>query len=305
MAMNPRLLRPTSGNDSPASIPGLALWLDAAAADALYTTDAGPVTAVSSPLDISGCVFWLDASNADTVSVSGSDVTSWTDAINAVSLTPTGSVTVGASLNGLATVRLNGAGTKMIGSGTLGVTDDHVILMVLRPYATANTSLFSFGRNSASQLTGSTLYYNAGLRYITKNSGAWATDVVTNSGATLTLGQPFLATARRGSSALAVGSGGMLPTAVAGMSGNLQYSGTDWNIGGFDGNALDADIAEIIVFNTALSTSDRARVEAYLANKWKRNFRKKENRLLFWKLISEKKVKFSMQFNRFLANWMC
>ena len=119
MAMNPRLLRPTA-NDSPASIPGLALWLDAAAADALYTTDAGPVTAVSSPLDISGCVFWLDASNTDTVSVSGSDVTSWTDAINAVSLTPTGSVTVGASLNGLATVRLNGAGTKMIGSGTLG-----------------------------------------------------------------------------------------------------------------------------------------------------------------------------------------
>ena len=66
MAMNPRLLRPTA-NDSPASIPGLALWLDAAAADALYTTDAGPVTAVSSPLDISGCVGWWDASDLSTM----------------------------------------------------------------------------------------------------------------------------------------------------------------------------------------------------------------------------------------------
>ena len=90
MAMNPRLLRPTA-NDSPASISGLALWLDAAAPDALYTTDAGPVTAVSSPLDIAGCALWLDGdqsvtqslfdatSGGSAVSTNGGSVARWED----------------------------------------------------------------------------------------------------------------------------------------------------------------------------------------------------------------------------------
>ena len=45
MPMNPRTLRPGS-TFTPRSISGLALWLDAADTSSLYTTDAGPVTAV-------------------------------------------------------------------------------------------------------------------------------------------------------------------------------------------------------------------------------------------------------------------
>ena len=55
MALNQRTLGPGSGDFNPKSISGLALWLDASSSD-LYTTDAGPVVAVTDPRDIAGCV---------------------------------------------------------------------------------------------------------------------------------------------------------------------------------------------------------------------------------------------------------
>jgi hypothetical protein len=70
MAMNPRLLRPSSF--SPKSISGLALWLDGSDAASLYTTDAGPGVEAADEAEIAalaGLEAWWDASDESTVTL--------------------------------------------------------------------------------------------------------------------------------------------------------------------------------------------------------------------------------------------
>jgi hypothetical protein len=62
-----------------------------------------------------------------------------------------------------------------------------------------------------------------------------------------------------------------LLAAAGAASGSLTTGSTQTAIGSYrtnTGNHLNGYIAEIVVFDSALSTSDRARVEAYLAAKW-------------------------------------
>jgi hypothetical protein len=63
------IYRRSSNEFSPADISGLALWLDGADSSTTYTTDAGPVVAVTQPTDITGCAIWLDGDQSVTASV--------------------------------------------------------------------------------------------------------------------------------------------------------------------------------------------------------------------------------------------
>ena len=71
------------------------------------------------------------------------------------------------------------------------------------------------------------------------------------------------------------------------------------------GGASGIGLALVEKFTTEGSNVYFIDSNGLLGKQVEKEFQEKENRLLFWKLISEKKVKFSMQFNRFLANWMC
>ena len=261
MAMNPRLLRPTA-NDSPASIPGLALWLDAAAADALYTTDAGPVTAVSSPLDIAGCALWLDGadSSAASMTLDGTSLDAWKDKSgNGRDFTAAGAARptlTAAGLNGLSVVTLDGNDQMTNATNIVGLT---------------SVSMFAVAFNDGSQF-GGVISSTAG----TDSSPGLLVDqfhFACRGLANLSRGTsgsgPIVATGIVSSGASAVFYGGLQADADA-ASGSLAAV-TTTAIGTYRqtaANFLTGYIAEIIVFNTALSTSDRARVEAYLANKW-------------------------------------
>ncbi len=50
----------------PTSISGCATWFDSSDTSTLYSTSAGPVSAVSAPTEISGCALWLDGSDDST-----------------------------------------------------------------------------------------------------------------------------------------------------------------------------------------------------------------------------------------------
>jgi hypothetical protein len=261
MAMNPRLLRPTA-NDSPASIPGLALWLDAAAADALYTTDAGPVTAVSSPLDIAGCALWLDGadSSAASMTLDGTSLDAWKDKSgNGRDFTAAGAARptlTAAGLNGLSVVTLDGNDQMTNATNIVGLT---------------SVSMFAVAFNDGSQF-GGVISSTAG----TDSSPGLLVDqfhFACRGLANLSRGTsgsgPIVATGIVSSGASAVFYGGLQADADA-ASGSLAAV-TTTAIGTYRqtaANFLTGYIAEIIVFNTALSTSDRARVEAYLAAKW-------------------------------------
>ena len=306
MPISPRLLKKSSF--TPKSISGLALWLDASDASSLYTTDAGPVTAVSSPTEISGCVGWYDASDAASITASGGAVSLWNDKSGANrtlrqptsgSRPSTGTRTIAGKnvldfdgtnaflsyvdesgnpiydLN-IATPRAVTVFCVVAADATNAVKD---ILGIQRTGKNANDSGVYVRRHT--NLSGS-IEFAAGAGDSTSNDQSTKNNIRGFANATtgpmivsLTLsasasqydaqlnGAGQTLTSRFGTLAasgfLSEGSGNhTLDIGVTRNSGNLIATTSRW----------DGAIGEIVIFNAALSTVDRARVEAYLAAKW-------------------------------------
>ena len=256
MALSPRILKGSAF--TPRSISGLALWLDAADAGSTYTTDAGPVTAVASPLDIAGCVGWWDASDAGSITASGGLVSQWNDkstAGNHATASSTARPTTGTrSLNGKNVLDFDGTANAMATS--LADTATQTVLFVaVSDVASSSGRLWSYGTTN---------------RGVFSDSGTWAFWRQQTSGAIL-----FGATASATSPSVACAlftSNSSLTTFGNGAQGTtndpVDSSGASFNIGKETTNFFNGYIAEIVIYNTALSTAERARVESYLATKW-------------------------------------
>jgi hypothetical protein len=263
MPLNPRTLRPGSAF-TPKSISGLALWLDGSDASTLYTTDAGPVTAVAAPTEISGCVGWWDASDAASITQSGGLVSQWNDKSgNNRHATASGgarpTLTAG-GLNGRSVVTFDGTDDQMlISSGFLQVPNVTIL------------SVFKYNSGQYGGIISSALQPadDSSPRLVIHN-GSFRTWGYSNFSDTPQGTSPTLVTGRVQAGASSIFQSGLLAAAGA-ASGSLTTGSTQTAIGSYRtnaGNHLNGYIAEIVVFDSALSTSDRARVEAYLAAKW-------------------------------------
>ncbi len=261
--MNPRLLRPAASGFNPRQISGLALWLDAADPSSLYTTDAGPVTAVSSPLDISGCALWLDGADAATMFnatsggspvAAGGAVARWEDKSGNGRHATQGNAGNQPSLqsavqSGKSVVRFDGAGDHL--NTSLADASQQTFFLVARAVTpTGAQRVFSYGGNR------SVFASNVDLRWWQGNFG---------SGVSSTSFGVAAGVIASNSSFTWFGNG------VQSAAGDpTDAAATNATVGSEAGttNPFNGDIAEIIVFDTALSTTSRARVEAYLAAKW-------------------------------------
>jgi hypothetical protein len=267
--MNQRLLRPRASGFDPRSISGLALWLDAADTQSLYTTDAGPVTPVSAPTEISGCVGWWDASDAASITQSGGLVSQWNDksglnnhATASGSARPT--LTAGV-LNGRSVMTFDGTANAMtVAANAAFNSNDLTYFVVFRQASPANKGIYTklnadgtslgFGLAARSPAAVWLLQKNAGLSQIlTANvDPTTATRIYTVTSTTTATGfldgLPYVAATGQ------TASHSLNQAVTLGARASSEY--------------LNGFIAEIIHFNTALSTSGRARVEAYLAAKW-------------------------------------
>jgi hypothetical protein len=272
MAMNPRLLRPlASGAFSPKQIAGLALWLDGADSSSLYTTDAGPgVAAVSSPLDIAGCVGWWDASDATTITESGGLVSQLSDksgqgnhATASGALRPT---LTASGLNGLSVLNFGGTQGLQGNLASSVVSNAYSVFVVCRVIGgITNGRLFSISSAAAAD-------YGSGLVIPCLSNGTNLSAFSGTSGTNVSAVAGFASYAVFGgvlsANQVANAANGMSNTPVA---ATLSATITRFGIGiaAQGGTGLNtADIAEIIYYPSALSPADRARVEAYLANKW-------------------------------------
>jgi hypothetical protein len=256
---------------SPTDIEGLALWLDASSSDTLYTTDAGPVVAVASPLDIAGCALWLDGadSSAASMTLNGSLVETWKDKSNSGNdVTASGGLRPTLTSNALnsRSVLTFGGSQGLTGNLAASITTNAYSVFVVckitggltngRVFSTAGAgndfgsgsvipcvsnagTLSAFAGTQGTNASGVTGFASYGVF-----AGVLSSNLVTNSAGGMSV-----------ASAAAT-----LSTAVTRLGvGVAAQGGTGFNT---------CDIAEIILYPTALTTAQRASVESYLATKW-------------------------------------
>jgi hypothetical protein len=263
MPLSPRTLRPASSGFNPRQISGLALWLDGADASSLYTTDAGPVSAVSSPTEISGCALWLDGADSSSASMTldGTAVSSWRDKSGngrdfAASGTARPTLTA-SGLNGRSVVTFDGTDDQLTNpANVVGFSSVTMFAVVYRQAGAYGGIITSTSADASPAL-------------IIENN-----NIAVRGHANVSLqpggfSGPAVACGRVSSGATDIFTNGLVRDSDA-ASGSLG-SVTTTAIGTYRlaaANYLNGYIAELIVYPTALSTADRARVEAYLAAKW-------------------------------------
>jgi hypothetical protein len=225
-----------------------------------------------------GTYLWYDASDSGTVTLSGSNVTAWNDKSgNGKHLSVTaGSPTVGAGLNSLATIALdNRSFRQRFSNSSISITGNTL-------------TTFSIHKNTPSG--GATIYG----RVISFNSGSGANDYenLGSIAAQLYGTSDRIATYYYGANRV-TGTGFDIGdwVNVAGrrdagtfsmwVDGTKQTDGTSQPTDNFSISAMNigndhpmadsgmyGELAEIIVFTTALSDSDINKITGYLSWKW-------------------------------------
>lgn len=211
----------------------------------------------SSP--VAGYFAWYKADAG--VSTTGSEVTAWADqsggGYNFTSIANPDLIT--GAINGYPAIRFNGTSDAMLASG-LGVTTS-TLFFVLKPI-----SVTSFGEVISAKTT-----FVLELRW---NNTAQKLQIIVN-GTTIsdanniTLAYHVIALTAETTSTIhidgtQVATGSATPgTASAGLSIGARLNGS--NVASLFGNY---EFAEIIVYNTALSGTNRALNESYLKNKY-------------------------------------
>ena len=226
------------------------------------------------PTSIAGCQLWLDGADATTKTFSGSNLTVWNDksgnARHMNSLPPSTSAgasvypTSGTSINGLATVNfIPQSGIKQ--STTLGgVTNLFWVGRIAAPGANYNANFyFLLGHDDSYDW-----YDWCGRPYGDK----FVDPTYTQSGI-YNASPVSLFTPDANAIANATFSSVYMPSApnvsilsVAGITGRTNYQGLCYDR--IYHHGWCGDLAEVIIFSTALSTPNRQTIEAYLAQKW-------------------------------------
>ena len=219
------------------------------------------------PSQISGCQIWLDAADSTTHTFSDSLLTAWrdksTNAYNFNQLAPAASglsatnAVIGTPINGLRTLYFD-PGASIYQSSVLdGVTN---VFWVGR-IATGGGNYFLFGANSyydwhAQTYPGKFLeispYAQTGIRDASPSS-------LFTSDAAATTNAAFSAINMPTAPAVSI-------LSVAGITGSTRFQGLCYDRNAHTGWC--GDLAEVITFNAAITTTQRQQIESYLAQKW-------------------------------------
>jgi len=247
----------------------------------------------NTPLTIPGCQLWLDAADSSTITLSSSKVTQWNDkSVNGYNFTqatsgnqPTYST---ASLNNSNTITFTSANSTFL-TGTASTT-------FMGTNSISVYGVFKTNNNtSKSSVFSKSLYGSAAGRilYGFRESGTPATiaggiGVASGPNAYTDISDSYTAGAWRVFGFVSDRSGwtnttyqngtsiGSI-TITANTSTNLTnafpmligaYNNSSGSIPPQAGYYLDGAVAEIIVFSTALTTTQRQTIEGYLARKW-------------------------------------
>jgi hypothetical protein len=243
-------------------------------ATAVYTTGNVSVSFTARCGVQSGLTLWLKADVGITTDGSG-NVSQWNDqspsGYNATQTTSTiRPAFVSNVMNGNPVVRLNGSSNYMsLPSGFSNFSSGTTVFAVFNPTTTANYSrIFDIGNGAPSN---NIMLYrdgSAAMMQFACFNGTTAATVIGNSSLLLNVPQEY--TGLESSSSIALyKNGSQLATSTGVALQNLTRSSNYIGKSNWGGNALyQGDMAEILIYNRPLSSTEQQQVEVYLADKY-------------------------------------
>lgn len=239
----------------------------------LYVCTSGDTwkrAAISTWLDLpvsTNVELWLDADDSSTITLNGSTVSQWDDKsgnnYHISQATASNQPTyVSSVLNGRNIVRFDGNDELLNGSATVvGGSTNRTVFIVFNSTAGSLTyGVFLGDSTSNGQSFG--ISREIAVR-VNNGNRVWSTGAINSTHSIVTIALDGTSTTdlsawKNGSSLTASSTSVQTINTAAGI---IVGNGT---VGG----DLTGDVAEVIVYSSALSTSDRESVESYLSNKW-------------------------------------
>ena len=245
-------------------------------------TPPGSVTVVSAPKTptvikvlpvTNGLAMWYDAGDTSTLTMNGSSVTQWNDKsgngrnlTNGTFAAPQYNST--GYNNSYPTIMFNGT-TTLLSTAPIAPmpvlsangTDTTIFIVMNRQAKAPNSTAFGLGTSDNT--------------YVLRDPWAESTSLVLDLGPACRLSQPFGAAGNviysigRSGNTVAIYSTGTNIGSATG-SGTLPTTSQVFSVGGSQANKgfLKSGISEFIIYNVALSTVDRQKIEGYLGHKW-------------------------------------
>jgi hypothetical protein len=240
----------------------------------------------STPLSIPGCALWLDGADSSSLVLSGSNVTQWNDksgngfngtVVNASVGNPIPPSYVTNSINGLSAITMSGTsyfqGTTNV-NGTV-CTSFFVGSCTFGTGGSSQQRLLAIGELGLDDYSVAARcillqVYSSGTKACPFRAGVFPTVTIENSSINLysvifdgTNASIYL----NGNTPVSLASSGSFITNIyaVGSDAGTQFMGGTSSLGT---NCLVGKIGEILVYNTALTTSQRQQVEGYLSRKW-------------------------------------
>jgi hypothetical protein len=211
--------------------------------------------------------FWIDASQPSTVTLNGSSVLQIQDLSSNQRLVnqTTGARQpeyVLAARNGLNVMRFTSASQHFLNMASLTIPASHTVFTVFSRSASATAS------SGVSSGNGNRYpFYWQTSNVVTQRSNGTST---THGSANTGTGWFYSSTRRNGTSSIIVRRNGSLVADVTTGLGVTDAAVGNWTMIGRPADTvyIEGDIGEIIAYETNLSDSDIASVEAYLVEKW-------------------------------------
>ena len=220
------------------------------------------------PTQISNCSLWLDSADLSSFTLSGSSVTQWRDksgSNNNATPYSTGPQRVGNS------VLFSGGNALKCGAF---LTSTSCSVFIVNNY---NSGVIAFGCWKV-QYGSAVIFQEGSIRVGVNNTGAYAVDASTSTASYTTnriYGLTLNSSSTPGSAFTFNGSIDGTNVTISGTStlGNAATCAQEVAIGGLIENGvayypLNGYVYEVIVYNIALTSTQRQQIEGYLAQKW-------------------------------------
>jgi hypothetical protein len=243
---------------------------------ALVVSTTSKVSSGFDPRTIPDCALWLDAADRNTMSLTGSNINSWSDKVSNVSFaaSSTKPTIYNSTYNGINPVYFGGSAYLSNGTFSYQLSNRSAFIVCGELSKVGGAGLMSFasGGNDYNQ-TNTMAYETAGssesayLQIISAfDKGGFYVRVGTAT--TMPFGLYGDTFSSGTETAYENGTQRATATASATFSNSTGLVLGGRYFGGSTSGSLNGVIAEIVLFNRALATSERQQLEGYLARKW-------------------------------------